>query len=158
MASSQAGPPKALSNKCQHAGLLKPEQDGNPAGQPSGAGGDYFVPWHVPFHRADAVSAIRSASGNTGSSNSSTNRESYSDQGAGGTIDRGTSSVVFKRYYHLFEEGELDGLVARVPNVTLTASFYDKSNWCCIFRRTRDSIDCSSGFVSKPYPSGLCVG
>ena len=23
--------------------------------------GDYFVPWHIPFHRADAASVIRQA-------------------------------------------------------------------------------------------------
>lgn len=94
------------------------------------------MPWHVPFHRADAVSAIRSASGNPGGGGGVSDQSSAPSQGTGGTIDRGTSSVVFKRYYHLFEEGELDGLMARVPGVTLTASFYDKSNWCCIFRRT----------------------
>ena len=106
------------------------KQDDAPASQPGEAGGDYFVPWHIPFHRADAVTAIRSASGNPGGNDIASDRDSNPNQGAAGTIDRGTSSVVFKRYYHLFEEGELDGLVARVPGVTLTASFYDKSNWC----------------------------
>lgn len=90
------------------------------------------MPWHVPFHRADAVSAIRSASGAEGGCGAS------ATPGASGRIDRDTSSVVFKRYYHLFDEGELEGLVAGVPGVAVVASFYDKNNWCCIFRRTQE--------------------
>lgn len=80
--------------------------------------GDYFVPWHVPFHRADAVSALRSGP-------------------AGGAIDRDKGSVVYKRFYHLFEEGELKDLVNDIPYLRVQTTFYDKSNWCCIFRKQR---------------------
>ena len=88
--------------------------------------GDYFVPWHVPFHRADAVAALR-ASEKTGQSSSSSL--------ASGAVDRQKSSVVFKRYYHLFDKGELEGLVATVPDLIVDAVFYDKSNWCCRFSK-----------------------
>lgn len=87
---------------------------------------DYFVPWHVPFHRADAVSALRSE------------RDAlrrHVPPCPGGEIDRERGSVVYKRYYHLFDKGELEDLVCQVPNLEVTASFYDKSNWCCIFRK-----------------------
>ena len=54
---------------------------------------------------------------------------------AGGTIDRAKGTVVFRRYYHLFDEGELDGLIDRTPGVRLESSFYDKSNWCVVFEK-----------------------
>jgi hypothetical protein len=103
-----------------------PGSDEGAEKQPVGEGGDYFVPWHVPFHRADAVSAMRLASGKDAGS---------AEGGANGRIDKDTSSIVFKRYYHLFDQGEVEGLVADVPDVTFVSSLYDKSNWCCIFRR-----------------------
>ena len=42
---------------------------------------------------------------------------------------------MFQRYYHLFERGELEGLVARLPGAALVDSFYDKDNWCAVFER-----------------------
>ena len=87
--------------------------------------GDFFVPWHVPFHRADAASAVRLARG-----------EAYGlSSAASGQIDKQKGSVMFKRYYHLFDEGELETLILQMPDVQLVKSFYDKSNWCCIFQR-----------------------
>ncbi len=55
---------------------------------------------------------------------------------ADGRIDRAKGTVVFKRYYHLFDEGELNSLVLQVPGVSISDSFYDKSNWCVIYGRT----------------------
>ena len=55
-----------------------------------------------------------------------------------GVIDREKSSVVFQRYYHLFDSGELDGLIEQTPGIRLIDSFFDKSNWCCIFEK----LDC----------------
>ena len=52
-----------------------------------------------------------------------------------GRVDRVKGTVVFKRYYHLFDRGELDGLVHGIPGVRLIASFFDKSNWCVVFRK-----------------------
>ena len=43
--------------------------------------------------------------------------------------------MVFQRYYHLFEAGELDGLVGQLPGAAVVDSFYDKDNWCCVFER-----------------------
>ena len=81
-------------------------------------GNDYFVPWHLPLHRVEAAAALKGAASATG-----------------GVLDHSKGTVVFKRYYHLFEEGELEGLVQRVPGVRLEESFWDKGNWCCIFCR-----------------------
>lgn len=39
------------------------------------------------------------------------------------------TGIVHQRFYHLFEQGELDQLISRVPGITLTSSGYDKDNW-----------------------------
>ena len=52
-----------------------------------------------------------------------------------GRVDTVKGTVVFKRYYHLFDRGELDSLVHETPGVRLTSSFYDKSNWCVTFQK-----------------------
>lgn len=54
---------------------------------------------------------------------------------ADGRVDRAKGTVVFKRYYHLFDEHELDSLVLQVPGVCITDSFYDKSNWCVVYQK-----------------------
>ena len=122
-------------------------------GSSSGSGGDYFVPWHIPFHRVAAAAAAARPQVHAGEEAKDTaHREAACTPGApsrggpvsgpegqegcaGGTIDRGKGTVVFRRYYHLFDEGELDALVARTPGVRLESSFYDKSNWCAVFAR-----------------------
>lgn len=53
-------------------------------------------------------------------------------------VDAAKGTVVFQRYYHLFERGELDGLVQQVPGVRLVDSFYDRSNWCVVFERVEE--------------------
>ena len=82
---------------------------------------DYFVPWHLPLHRAEAAAAL-AAAGQAGGASS-------------GVLDHGKGTVVFKRYYHLFEAGELEGLLQQVQGVVLLDSFWDKGNWCCLFCR-----------------------
>lgn len=50
-------------------------------------------------------------------------------------LDPAKQSVVYSRYYHLFNQGELEGLVAEVPGARLVKAYYDKSNWCVIVQR-----------------------
>lgn len=172
------------------------------AGSQSG-GGDYFVPWHVPFHRVDAAAAAAKAlpgdvarqqgdasivdshpqpachqpadSGAaahapaclkvaeqvggeqdvqegraTGASRDAAQAEEnvpcLGSEPAGGRpntsevfrdgrVDEAKRTVVFKRYYHLYDQGELEGLVEQVRCVKLVSSFFDKSNWCAIFEK-----------------------
>ena len=43
----------------------------------------------------------------------------------------GRKDRVFKRYYHLFKEGEIDELARQcAPNVQIFRSFFDSDNWC----------------------------
>jgi alkylated DNA repair protein alkB family protein 8 len=156
---SSVGPGQALPEAAadEHEGSVAAEvveslqqpADGTKAGAAQAvASGDYFVPWHVPFHRADAAAAARHVSAaeqQQGLQQHSTQQlvqsASCAAQAAGGAaaaeprVDGRKGAVVFQRYYHLFEEGELDALVAQLPGATLVESFYDKDNWCCVFER-----------------------
>jgi alkylated DNA repair protein alkB family protein 8 len=76
---------------------------------------DYLVPWHLPMHRVEAAAAAQSA--------------------AEAAVDTGKNALVFRRYYHLFEPGELEGLVEQVSGAAVVKGFYDKDNWCVVFER-----------------------
>ena len=86
-----------------------------------GASNDYFVPWHLPFHRAEAALQVLKA-------------EQEQDSAAAGSIriDNKKNAVVFSRYYHVYEQFELDQLVQSVPEAEVLDSFYDKDNWCVV--------------------------
>lgn len=89
------------------------------------AGNDYFVPWHLPFHRAEAaMQVLKAGSASSGSTASSIR------------VDDKRGAVVFSRYYHVFEQFELDHLVQQVPQAEVLESFYDKDNWCVVVGRT----------------------
>lgn len=51
---------------------------------------------------------------------------------------------VFQRYYHVFVEGELQGLVNMVEldgfEFKVEEAYYDKSNWCVILRKVQKQI------------------
>jgi alkylated DNA repair protein alkB homolog 8 len=124
------------------------------------AASDYFVPWHVPFHRAgqhlsqlrpeeraepnivatsriavppdsqaDALGQAHDAHPGPGTAGTAT------VGAAVGEINDEKRTVVFKRYYHLFAEGELDALATDVPGVRVCYSLYDASNWVIVFER-----------------------
>ncbi|GBG60860.1 hypothetical protein CBR_g15981 [Chara braunii] len=75
---------------------------------------EYFVPWHLPYHRAEIASAL-----------------SMGEEESLGRRNDKKGAVVYDRYYHLFVKGELESLVRQVPEATVVDSFFDKSN-CCI--------------------------
>lgn len=39
------------------------------------------------------------------------------------------------RFYHVFEEGELDSLCGQVENVSIVKSYYDQGNYCVLFKK-----------------------
>ncbi|GAB0088157.1 Alkylated DNA repair protein alkB homolog 8 [Sergentomyia squamirostris] len=41
----------------------------------------------------------------------------------------------FLRYYHVFEEGELEDLCAKVKSIKIVNSYYDQGNWCIVFEK-----------------------
>ncbi|XP_067102403.1 alkylated DNA repair protein alkB homolog 8 isoform X1 [Osmerus mordax] len=43
---------------------------------------------------------------------------------------------VFHRFYHVFQQGELEGLCGRVRGVRVESSYHDQGNWCVILEKT----------------------
>ena len=77
-------------------------------------GKDYLVPWNVPFHRPEAArNAAKEA----------------------GVIDEKKGTIVFQRFYHVFEKGELEYLVNYIPHASVERCVFDRSNWCITVRR-----------------------
>lgn len=46
------------------------------------------------------------------------------------------SVPVYHRYYHLFQQGELEQLCAQIPGVRVQSSYHDQGNWCLILEKT----------------------
>ncbi|KAL4197588.1 hypothetical protein AMTRI_Chr04g251900 [Amborella trichopoda] len=80
---------------------------------------EYFVPWHLPYHRAEISGTSAAALAN----------------GLAKKDDK-KGAVVYNRYYHVFVEGELERLVSGFNNAVVRDRFYDKSNWCIILEKT----------------------
>lgn len=79
---------------------------------------EYFVPWHLPFHRAEIGDATASALENGLAKK-----------------DNKKGAMVYNRYYHVFTQGELERLVSGMDNATIVEQFYDKSNWCIVLEK-----------------------
>ncbi len=112
----------AQSGSAQQASVAVPSSSQDQSAAPSN---DYFVPWHLPFHRAEAAMQVLKATGHDAQK---------ADPAAAGSIriDNKKNSVVFSRYYHVYEQFELDKLVEQVPGAEVLESFYDKDNWCVV--------------------------
>ncbi|XP_076958974.1 tRNA (carboxymethyluridine(34)-5-O)-methyltransferase-like [Bidens hawaiensis] len=80
---------------------------------------EYFVPWHLPYHRAEVSGASVGAVEN-----------------GFARKDDVKGAIVYDRYYHVFGEGELERLVSGMKNAVIVDRFYDKSNWCVILEKT----------------------
>ncbi|XP_057974705.1 tRNA (carboxymethyluridine(34)-5-O)-methyltransferase isoform X2 [Malania oleifera] len=80
---------------------------------------EYFVPWHLPYHRAEVSGASATALAN----------------GLAKKDDK-KGAVVYNRYYHVFSEGELERLLSGMENAVIVDRFYDKSNWCVVLEKT----------------------
>ncbi|XP_042494599.1 LOW QUALITY PROTEIN: tRNA (carboxymethyluridine(34)-5-O)-methyltransferase [Macadamia integrifolia] len=80
---------------------------------------EYFIPWHLPYHRAEVSGASACALAN----------------GLAKKDDK-KGAVVYNRYYHVFIEGELERLVSGIDNTVIVDQFYDKSNWCIVLKKT----------------------
>jgi alkylated DNA repair protein alkB family protein 8 len=82
---------------------------------------EYFVPWHLPLHRPEYGAAARAAAADAAAA--------CPEAAAPPRLDEAKGAVVFRRYYHLFEAGELAALAGRVPGLRIEAEFFDASNW-----------------------------
>lgn len=43
----------------------------------------------------------------------------------------------FLRFYHVFEEHELEKMCQEIDNIDIVRSYYDQGNWCILFRRVK---------------------
>lgn len=46
-----------------------------------------------------------------------------------------TNCKTFLRFYHVFEENELETLCTNVPDIKIIKTYYDQGNWCVIFKK-----------------------
>lgn len=104
------------------------------SGSAAVSGPDYMVPWHLPFHKAAGL-VNRQQAAVEQSSNGSVAQTAAAAGVEGVRVDEAKGAVVLQRYYHLFEQGELEGLVQQVPGLQVVDSFYDRSNWCVMFQK-----------------------
>ncbi|XP_061684308.1 alkylated DNA repair protein alkB homolog 8 [Syngnathoides biaculeatus] len=75
-------------------------------------------------HQDSAVSDVRSRS------NADSHHESEEQSGP---------PPVFHRYYHVFQQGELERLCVQVEGVKVRSSYHDQGNWCVILEKTSHS-------------------
>ena len=47
-------------------------------------------------------------------------------------MDPRTGETVYRRYYHVFAEGELAALCALVPACRVQDVYFDKGNWAAV--------------------------
>ncbi|XP_063300987.1 alkylated DNA repair protein alkB homolog 8 isoform X1 [Pelobates fuscus] len=72
---------------------------------------DLLVPWHLkPSNRPNG-----------------TKQSNEEEQGP---------RSVYHRYYHVFHDGELEGLCRKLENITILQSYYDQGNWCVILEKS----------------------
>ena len=43
-----------------------------------------------------------------------------------------TAAAVFHRYYHVFQQGEIEKVCCQVDGVRVQTSYHDQGNWCVI--------------------------
>lgn len=121
---------------------------------------EYFVPWHLPFHRRVEPTCLHCyhtapnmhlrhcapslkpsaciISGRAeGAVAAKAATEGQAGPGGSVVVDASKGAVVFSRYYHVFVKGELDELVLSVPEVRLgtppPAAAAGRRCWCGVF-------------------------
>ncbi len=70
-------------------------------------GADMLVPWHLRRRK----------------------------EGADSDRILGDPIAVYKRYYHIYNEGELEDELAQVSGASVTQSYFAHQNWCAVVRR-----------------------
>ena len=94
-----------------------------------GSSQDVFVPWNLAkvYHKKNVDSGLEEKG--------LTEDEEKVKKRGDVYVDPGKQSVVYKRYYHLFCEGELDGIVGEIEGGEVVETFWDRDNWCCVARK-----------------------
>lgn len=50
-------------------------------------------------------------------------------------VSKNVDREVFLRFYHVFEENELENLCRKIDNVKIMNIYYDEGNWCVLLQR-----------------------
>ena len=50
-------------------------------------------------------------------------------------INEVKNTKIYKRYYHIFKEGELEALITQIKSVKIVHSYFDHANWSCIVEK-----------------------
>ncbi|XP_017286518.1 alkylated DNA repair protein alkB homolog 8 [Kryptolebias marmoratus] len=106
---------------------------------------DLLVPWHLKGGKTqeeeESPSGLSSRPDAHSGFDSSVLSGSRPNSGeATHSSDTGQTSgcspaPVFHRYYHVFEQGELEQLCAQVARVKVKSSYHDQGNWCVVLEK-----------------------
>ncbi|KAK5609375.1 hypothetical protein CRENBAI_010798 [Crenichthys baileyi] len=107
---------------------------------------DLLVPWHLKgrkTHGEEESSGRFSSRGepspdldssmSSDTTNSPDSKCSPSDNLS--QIPGGSSVPVFHRYYHVFQQGELEQLCTQATGIKVQHSYYDQGNWCVVLQK-----------------------
>lgn len=124
---------------------------------------DLLVPWHVKDGKIQrgghsgenlkdkrkdhnkaspgyGLCSVHGSDGNPGSDFSmslgSSVGNSSESRSSPGSETESSSVAVFHRYYHLFQQGELEQLCGQIPGVKVQSSYHDQGNWCVLLEKT----------------------
>lgn len=87
-----------------------------------------------PDARQDFDSDIPSGSSQN-TSNTSHNTDSELQSTTSKSESENGSPPIFHRYYHVFQQGELEQLCGLVSGVKVQSSYHDQGNWCVILEK-----------------------
>lgn len=59
-------------------------------------------------------------------------------------LGEGTEGHVYHRYYHVFQDGELQELCSHLSHVTVEKHYYDRGNWCVVLRKNSERWEAGS--------------
>uniref|UniRef100_A0A8C6TZC9 AlkB homolog 8, tRNA methyltransferase n=1 Tax=Neogobius melanostomus TaxID=47308 RepID=A0A8C6TZC9_9GOBI len=87
---------------------------------------DLLVPWHLK----DGKRGVKEKE-NIKETQHHQKTESITNANA----HKSSSAPVFHRYYHVFQQGELEHMCGQVPGVKVQSSYHDQGNWCVILEK-----------------------
>ncbi|XP_005815060.1 alkylated DNA repair protein alkB homolog 8 [Xiphophorus maculatus] len=91
---------------------------------------DLLVPWHLKGRKTRGEEEFSSSLHTTNCPDSKLSPSVDTSQ-----VPGGSSVPVFHRYYHVFQQGELEQLCIEVTGVEVQTSYHDQGNWCVILQK-----------------------
>jgi ubiquinone/menaquinone biosynthesis C-methylase UbiE len=101
---------------------------------------DVFVPWHLQkIHDKSKKEKEEQKSEETAETvpKSEESKEISEDKKIKKAENEKEKEKVFKRYYHMFKENELNILINKVEGLEIVKTYYDTANWCVISQKSQ---------------------